>query len=226
MDNEECTESNIKLCNITQELKHHAPFTLVGAATGILFMILFFDIPHETAHSVFYVLHPSHVLLSAIVTSSMYKIHKKKNFQLWKFIVIGYVGSVGIGTLSDSVIPYIGELLLDLPRAEAHIGFIDQWWLINPLAFLGIAIAYYKPETKFPHLGHVLISTWASLFHMLMALGGEVNMIIALLFFVFLFVAVWLPCCISDIVFPLMFVEGLHHPECVCGHGTDYKKGK
>ena len=26
--------------------------------------------------------------------------------------------------------------------------------------------------------------------------------------FVFLFIAVWVPCCLSDIVFPLLFVKG------------------
>jgi hypothetical protein len=43
-----------------------------------------------------------------------------------------------------------------------------------------------------------------------MALGNSVDWIIMLAIFVFLFLAVWLPCCLSDIVFPLLFVrEGL-----------------
>jgi hypothetical protein len=71
---------------------------------------------------------------------------------------------------------------------------------------LGIAIALLRPMTKFPHSGHVLISTWASLFHIIMAIGQTINMVTIISVFVFLFLAVWLPCCLSDIIFPLLFV--------------------
>jgi len=124
---------------------------------------------------------------------------------LWG-ILIGYIGSIGIATLSDSIIPYLGELLLKLPNKDIHIGFIEKPWLTNPAAFLGIAIAFLRPMTKFPHSGHVLISTWASLFHIIMAAGQTVNWIIVLAISLFLFLAVWLPCCLSDIIFPLLFV--------------------
>ncbi len=89
--------------------------------------------------------------------------------------MIGYIGSIGIATLSDSIIPYLGELLLKLPNKDIHIGFIEKPWLTNPAAFLGIAIAFLRPITKFPHSGHVLISTWPSLFHVIMAAGQTVN---------------------------------------------------
>ena len=72
---------------------------------------------------------------------------------------------------------------------------------------MGIIIAYLNPATKFPHAGHVLISTWASLFHILMAKGHDISFFSYAVIFVFLFLAVWLPCCISDIVFPLLFVK-------------------
>jgi hypothetical protein len=118
---------------------------------------------------------------------------------------------VGIATLSDSVIPYIGEILIKLPYAAPHIGFIEEWWLVNPLALIGIGIGFWKPTTKFPHFGHVLISTWASLFHITMALGITVNWLLLPLIFIFLFIAVWVPCCLSDIAFPLLFVRRLSH---------------
>ncbi|NQT06072.1 MAG: hypothetical protein HQ575_00870, partial [Candidatus Omnitrophica bacterium] len=125
----------------------------------------------------------------------------------WTLVLIGYAGAIGIATLSDSVIPYLGETLLNMPNRGAHIGFIEQWWLVNPLALLGITIAYFRPSTKIPHLGHVLVSTWASLFHVIMAIGQGVDWIQCVVIFIFLFLAVWIPCCISDIVFPLLFVK-------------------
>ena len=210
------------LKNIMCELRNHAPFTILGAATGIILMLIFYRIPSESAYRVFYVLHPMHVVLSALVTSSMYYHHKcgklKVKCNLLVLLLIGYVGSVGIATLSDSVIPYLGEVLLDLPNRGIHLGFIEEWWIINPAALLGIGIAYFWPRTKFPHSGHVLLSTSASLFHIIMALGGVISWGLTLAIFFFLFLAVWIPCCVSDIVFPLLFVgEHKHEVECY-GH--------
>jgi hypothetical protein len=198
------------LRRIANELKHHAPFTALGATTGIIIMVIliFTDALPQVAqisYTVFYILHPAHIVLSALVTVAMYK--KYGNGRIWTAILIGYFGSIGIATLSDSIIPYLGETLLGLESKGIHIGFIEEPLLTNPAAVLGIAIGYRKPTTKFPHAGHVLLSTWASLFHIIMALGGAVNWVTLLAIFAFLFLAVWLPCCTSDIVFPLLFVR-------------------
>jgi len=195
------------LSTIVVELKRHAPFTIFGALTGIGIMLLCYKIPSNISFSIFYVLHPIHVLLSAEVTASMYRLYMKKRVSIWVVIVIGYIGSIGVATLSDSVIPYLGEALLSLPDRKMHLGFIERWWLVNPMALVGIALAIYKPRTKFPHAGHVLLSTWASLFHIIMALGGTTTWLHTVAVAVFLFFAVWIPCCVSDIVFPLLFVK-------------------
>jgi len=196
---------------ILKELRRHIPFTTFGALTGIIAMFFFQALSKKTAYDIFYILHPMHVLLSALVTASIYKIHKGGSFRDKKSIilllVIGYVGSVGIATLSDCIIPYLGEVLLNMPKRHIHIGFIEEWYLVNPLALLGITIAYFNPTTKFPHAGHVLLSTWASLFHMIMAIGGTLSWFMYIAIFFFLFLAVWIPCCVSDIVFPLLFVS-------------------
>ena len=196
---------------IVRELKEHSPFTVFGAITGVVIMAIFQNIPYRASYAIFYTLHPMHVVLSALVTASMYDIHKRKKskggYEIWKLLIVGYVGAVGIATLSDSVIPYLGEALLGMPNRGLHIGFIEEWWLVNPLAILGVAIAYFRPATKFPHAGHVLLSTWASIFHIMMAAGGPLGWLSYIAIFLFLFIAVWIPCCMSDIVFPLLFVK-------------------
>ena len=201
---------------ISKELKIHTPFTVFGALTGIVIMLFSSKIPAKLSYDIFYILHPIHVVLSALVTASMYELHTCQRItkkcirgkcNLWILILIGYVGSVGIATISDSIIPYFGEVMLGLPNRGMHIGFIEKWWLINPLAILGVAIAYFRPSTKFPHLGHVLLSTWASLFHIIMAISGSLSWFTYAIIFIFLFIAVWLPCCLSDIAFPLLFVK-------------------
>ncbi len=204
------------LRQISHELKHHVPFTAFGAVVGILLMIVSLNIPRETSHNIFYIFHPIHVVLSAMVTASLYRLHTCDHFgakcikgkcNLWALLLIGYFGSVGIATLSDSLIPYLAEILLDLPHRHAHIGFIEKWWLVNPLAVLGVVFAYIRPSTKIPHAGHVLLSTWASLFHILMAMEGSLPWYYYIAIFIFIFIAVWAPCCLSDIVFPLLFVK-------------------
>jgi hypothetical protein len=228
-----------KIKHIWAELRGHAPYTILGALAGIMFMLIFRNIGKDSAGVMFSIFHPSHVLLSAMVTASLFSIHKeRKNFLL--ILVIGYVGSIGIATLSDSIIPYAGEKIfgLDVPTHQQlhatdahqghdedahtagghlqcgeddhggiHLGFIEDWYIVNPAAILGVLIAYLIPRTKFPHAGHVLISTWASSAHILMNFSGEISISIVGAVFIVLFIAVWLPCCISDIVFPLLFVK-------------------
>lgn len=231
-----------KLMTIWEELRNHAPFTLFGASTGIICMVLFKNLENGINHRLFQVFHPAHVVLSAIVTVSMFTLHEKRA-SLLKIVVVGYLGSIGVATVSDCILPFFGENIMGVAiplhshvngakdgdehanksgstdqtktlRERLHLGFIEDWYLVNPAAFLGIAIAFFLPRTKFPHAGHVLISTWASSFHVLMNTSGDLTALILLGMFIVLFIAVWLPCCISDIIFPLLFVKTgveIHH---------------
>ena len=200
------------LNRVFNELKHHIPFTFLGALIGIVFMIVIIkgnyllDISPYT-EDIFFILHPTHVFLSALVTTTLFVKYRNKNI-LWA-IFVGYTGAIGIATISDSLIPYLGELLIGLPNSEPHIGFIEEPLKTNIPAFIGIAIGYFKGTTKIPHAGHVLISTWASLFHIFMAIGASLTSLQMIGIFIFLFLAVWLPCCTSDIIYPLVFPNKL-----------------
>jgi hypothetical protein len=195
------------LAIILKEIKEHSPFTAFGTLTGIIILSLMMvlNVPRFLSEHTFWLLHPAHVFFSAWVTAGIYWLYSSKKWL--PTLIIGYIGSVGIGTLSDCLIPYAGELLLDLPHAHHHIGFIEKWWIVNPLAISGAMLGIGKPLTKEPHAGHVLLSTWASLFHVMMAIGGTISAIELVLIGAFLFVAVLLPCCVSDIIFPLVFIK-------------------
>jgi len=198
---------------IIKELKHHLPFTLFGALTGIIVAVvmIYFGGTREVSNAIFYTLHPLHVVFSALVTTAMFKMHGRG--KLWAAILIGYTGSIGIATLSDAIVPYLGGTLLNV-QMEFHIPFIEtasmpyfnlpKWVIVNSAAAIGIAIGYLRPTTKIPHGGHVLLSTWASLFGFT-AFGITGWLPLLPLVFVFLFLAVWLPCCLSDIIYPMLF---------------------
>ncbi|MBN2508460.1 MAG: hypothetical protein JXQ71_17410 [Verrucomicrobia bacterium] len=203
-----------KLHLVLRELKVHAPFTSMGTLTGLMVLGLTMAVPRAFAAGCFWTLHPIHVLLSAMVTTAMFRRHGSRSF--WATLAVGYLGSVGIATVSDCVIPFFGEWLLALPRRGLHLGFIEKAWLVNPLALAGIAVGVLWPRTKVSHLGHVLLSTWASLFHVVMALGDDFPWSVLVVAPVLLFLSVWLPCCTSDIVFPLLFARRTE-PACAAG---------
>ncbi len=189
---------------IAHELKEHIPFTAIGAVTGIIIMVVVVlgNIPAHVSQTAFYVSHPLHVLLGALVTTAMYMRYRKAKF--WMAILIGWTGSIGIATISDAIIPYLSGSLLHA-QMEFHVPFIEEWW-INFVALAGIAIGHWRQTTKVPHFGHILVSTWASLFYFT---GFGIADWIHLLpyIFLFLFLSVWIPCCTSDIVYPLLFVR-------------------
>jgi hypothetical protein len=231
-----------RLRQVGLELKAHSPFTLFGALTGIAMMLLFRNVSHETTYRLFYIFHPAHVVLSAIVTASLFRLHEKTKGFL-TILIVGYIGSIGIATLSDSILPYFGEDILGVvipthasahshshestPAAEQkhhekhlHIGFIERWYIVNPSALLGILIAFFLPRTKLPHAFHILISTWASSAHIMMNTFQPLSAALIVGYIVVLFIAVWLPCCFSDIIFPMLLVkaEGEKCLLCEGGH--------
>ncbi|MBN1436202.1 MAG: hypothetical protein JW936_03935 [Sedimentisphaerales bacterium] len=243
--------------HIFLELKHHAPFTILGAVFGILFMFIFRAITPGKAHILFAIFHPSHVILSAMVTAALFRAHSKQSAFI-TVLLIGYFGSVGIATLSDCVIPYVGQRVfsLDIPShahqhqttdeqqhehqteiaaehletpqddhlaqhhkpTHIHLGFIEEWYIVNPAAIIGIILGYFFPVTRLPHAIHVLISTWASASYLLMSAHTNLDPahVISILFTLFL--AVWLPCCVSDIVFPSIFLKGKSQNCSLCHH--------
>ena len=237
-----------KTLHILAELRGHIPFTLLGATLGILLMLIFRNITTGGGHILFMVFHPLHVVLSAMVTTSMFKIHSTRK-SLLVILAIGYFGSIGVATLSDIIMPHIGAGIfgLDIPShseihslsadAESrrvgttapshetqahsegmHFGFIEEWYLVNPAALLGIFIALMLPHTKFPHAAHILVSTWASSAYLLMRLQADITAAAVLSMFFVLFLSVWLPCCFSDIVFPLLFIDPDLRLKQTCTH--------
>ncbi|MDD5328210.1 MAG: hypothetical protein PHY02_10430 [Phycisphaerae bacterium] len=230
-----------RLKQVLIELKAHSPFTLFGALTGIALMLLFRNISHQSSYRLFYVFHPAHVVLSAMVTASLFRLHSKtRGFLI--VLIVGYVGSIGIATLSDSILPFLGEDILGVAvpteaavhqhahqngQAEAehehqhghelHLGFIEEWYIVNPAALLGVVIACFLPRTKLPHTFHILISTWASSAHIMMNTNQPMTVILAAGILIVLFISVWLPCCFSDIIFPMLLVKTDGQEYVLCG---------
>ena len=169
----------------------------------------------------FHVMHPVHLLLSAMATTAMFFRYERK---VVKAAIIGLIGAVGVCGLSDIFMPYLCGLWLKTTEMHFHWCLIEHPSMVLPFVVLGIvsglmAAATVNRSTMFSHSAHVLVSCVASLFY-LISFGVPDWFTEAKLPYTFAIVVlcVTIPCCLSDILFPLLVVGGHDHEEGDCGH--------
>lgn len=230
-------KSRIQL--IKHELKEHLPFTLLGVAASILILFLLdhFSLmdatgsEHHHAHhhhdhdegahclggasyyGFFHVAHFGHIFLSSIVSAAIYL---RRSGSYLKSTLVAIISSILFCSLSDILIPFLGGHLWGM-QLEFHTDLIEApfWVILSALigAILGIiAEKKFGRISYFTHGSHVFVSSLASLFY-LVAFGltnwtGEIIGV-----FIITTLAVVLPCCSSDIIFPMSFVGGIHGHE-------------
>lgn len=192
----------MKYKELLHELKHHVPFTALATVIAIVLAIYI-----KSSEGLFHILHPLHILASSIVTTAIFYKYKKSSIQA---ILIGITGAIIIGSLSDIIFPWLGGNLLNL-NTEFHLLLIQEPIIVLSAALIGSIIGIATGMTKMPHLFHVLLSVFASMTYLL-AFSGPLNYIGA---FFIIFIAVIIPCCISDILFPFLFL-GEKIKKCNC----------
>jgi hypothetical protein len=184
---------------IIKELKNHIPFTILATFIAITFVIILNKIDFTRP---FEILHPLHVMASAIVTSAIFYKYKKNFIYA---LLIGITGAIAIGSISDIIFPYFGGTIFNL-ETSFHLPIIERPLIILASALIGGVTGIKTKLTKFPHLIHVSLSVFASLFYLL-AFSQKITILSFILVFLIVFIAVIIPCCISDIIFPLLFIK-------------------
>lgn len=195
---------------IYAELKEHLPFTILSAGIAIVvvgFLTIIigeYELPY-TGENLFHIFHPLHVLASAATTTSMFW---KYNRRIIHSAVVGAAGAVVICVLSDIIMPFLGGTFLGIDM-HMHICLIEHPMIIIPFLLVGLITGFLSPRliedsTIYSHSAHILISTMASLVY-LISFGltgwlGHIGWV-----FLILVLVVLVPCCLSDIVFPLFF---------------------
>jgi len=120
------------------------------------------------------------------------------------------VSSVGLCTLSDTLIPFVGLWIFGTP-AELHVCAFAHPFLVLLSAALGIALScvglrFFSHCNRGFHLGHILISTVASAMYILSFVESfSLKDLVVVL--VTLFFAIAIPCLIGDVTLPLCFVK-------------------
>ena len=200
-----------KLKEMMHELKHHGPFTAFATIIAVLIiLILQFILTKNISEKTFDILHPIHIIASGMVSAAIFYKYKQNIPQA---LIVGITGSIIIGTLSDVIVPFLGGTLLTL-QTEFHLPLFEKPLIILGSALLGSFMGISTRMTKMPHFIHVYLSVFASLFYIL-AFSPAFNFIYFIGAFLIVFIAVVIPCCMSDIVFPFFFL-GRKIKTCSC----------
>ena len=191
---------------IKKELLNHAPFTLLATIIAILLVFIISNLTTLThTEETFEIFHYLHIFVSGIATTAIYYRYNKS---ITKAIIIGILGTIIIGTFSDIILPFIGASIFSFPP-ELHIPIIQTPLIILTIAFLGTLVGLIYKKTEFPHSLHVLLSVFASLFYLL-AYTTTPDIITLTISIIIVTIAVVVPCCLSDIIFPLIFTKNKH----------------
>ncbi|MCX7917463.1 MAG: hypothetical protein N2589_04980 [bacterium] len=206
-----------KIKFIGDSLAHHLPFSVLSVTIGIIFagiLTFFTEIieivePSEYFREIFHLFHPTHMLFSALATTAMFWKYERRFF---KAFIVGIVGSAGICGISDIFMPFFSGFLLGA-KMELHICIIHHPEMVLPFLFLGVFMGYVAPETLektegviFSHSLHVFVSSVASIFYLIsFGFFDWIHKVGAVL--IYMVLSVIIPCCTSDIIFPLLFIS-------------------
>lgn len=208
---------------IATEFTHHFPYTVVGSLIAMAGVWWFgtqllnqgrADSLFEQSRSLFHLFHPLHICLSAIATTSLFWQHERHALNAaW----VGAWGTILPCGLSDYFFPYIGGMLLGQPM-HLHVCIVEHPQMFFLFLLLGILAGFWAEERLtgshlFSHGAHVFVSSAASLLY-LTSFGftswmQDVRLVFPAL--AIIVVAVWVPCCISDIVIPVASAKGDAH---------------
>ena len=215
------------------ELREHIPFSVTAVAVGLMLAGILCilasafgtDSPastlatpaHDHLHDgqanpagimFFHLFHAAHMLFSAAATTAMFVRYEKKYV---KATLVGLLGAIGVCGLSDIVMPQTALMILG-KHIPMHVCIVQHPGLVVPFAMIGVLIGLWaaggvQRATIAYHSLHVFASTMASIFYMVTPLGlvawiGQLGQV-----FLFIIPAVVVPCCLSDIVFPLLMVR-------------------
>ena len=156
----------------------------------------------------FHLFHPVHMLFSAAATTAMFWRYERR---VLKAVIVGLIGAIGVCGLSDIVMPHAALSMLG-KVVPWHICVLEHPQMVLAFAAVGgvvglAASAGVARSTFFSHSLHVFASTMASIFYLIGPFGrlGWIDSVGVV--FLFIIAAVMVPCCLSDIVFPMLLAK-------------------
>ncbi len=211
--------------NFTEELMHHLPYAIFSVAVGMIILSLLDytsgisslgQLAKKDAcsgyHMLFHSFHFLHILFAA--TGTVITFSRFSN-SFWKALVVGVVSPTIFCTLSDVLFPYMAGRMLGV-NMVFHFCYISE--IRNVIPFLGIGIlngmilrkhhsAMLSVFSLGSHVAHILVSSLAALFYIVSHGFSDWYPQMGFLF-LFLVVAIVVPCTLSDVIIP-MYLAGV-----------------
>lgn len=217
----------------------HIPFSLFAVSLSLICVSILTYIGEDPilgalkAGRLFHSLHFMHLLFAGTGVILTYRKYSKS-----------FIGSVLVGvlvptvfcTLSDAIIPYWGGKLANLDM-EFHWCFLSHISTVLPFLAAGLLngwVISLHSENKhmfystWSHFAHIFISSMASVFY-LVSFGFDKWYDHFGFVFLFLIVAVIMPCTLSDLVVPMLCAgkrgkkSGVIKSGC-CNSGSGHEK--
>lgn len=205
---------------VREELIHHIPYAIFSVAfcLVILSFVAFSTIGTDNpkliktgSNILFHSFHFMHIVFAATGTLITF-LRFSKNWI--KALIVGVGSPLIFCTLSDCILPYLGGTLLGV-KMHFHLCFLSELPNIIPFLLVGMLNGFILSRhnssrqafySVWSHFIHIFISALASSFY-LVSHGfttwyQQIGMV-----FLFLIVAVVIPCTLSDVVVPMGFAR-------------------
>jgi hypothetical protein len=203
--------------SIVGELACHLPYSIVAVAFSLAIVsflslaALWANIDHSMTKKglriLFHSFHFMHLVFAAAGT--LVTFFRFSN-NIPRACILGLISPSFFCVLSDAVLPYIAGRALGF-NIHFHICFLHEFKNIVPFLLVGIAaglLSRYNHHTDqmsyalTSHASHILVSSLASTFYLVSSGLNDWHLQIGFVF-LFLIIAVVVPCTLSDIIVPM-----------------------
>lgn len=221
IDKQECDLCEHHSHSVWEEFVCHIPYAGFSLALGFAFLSLIYfvglgfvnqQVLHRGYHVLFHSFHYLHVIV-AVAGSAITFFRFSKNILLG--VLVSLIAPTFFCIMSDIMLPTLAGRLLGV-HMHMHVCFLHLHDALNLFAFMvvgllcGVSLLKHKASLRAfslsSHFLHILVSSMASLFYMV-AHGFHSWYESMGLLFIFLFIAVIIPCTLSDVVVPLYFAR-------------------
>jgi len=207
--------------SMMSEFMCHLPYAISSVAVSlvVLCFLSYFTFNYyvepavlrNSSRILFHGFHFLHILFS--VTGSLITFYRFSS-GTFKGILVGVFAALVFCPLSDAFMPYLAGRVLGADM-QIHFCVLHEWnniWpfilagIVNGLALSKIDKSKLAAYSFGSHFAHILISSFASMFY-LVSFGmsnwhSQIGMV-----FIFLVIAVIVPCTLSDLFTPMTFAR-------------------
>jgi hypothetical protein len=204
--------------SLIQELICHFPYAVFSVAFALI-LVSFITKPglesvgllQMQSHILFHSFHFMHIVFASAGSMITFLRYSKN---LFMGVIISILSPAVFCILSDVVLPYIGGRMLGVDM-HWHICFITELHNVLPFLFTGIltgiSLSYHGSEQQgfysvFSHFFHIFVSSIASTLY-LVSHGFTTWYDSIGYVFVFLIIAVVIPCTCSDVLVPALIAK-------------------